>query len=194
MPHQPWKVSDQARENVQICIRCAERRVKGATWKDIAIAEGLDSPMAAKKCIDVGLQLIPSEDVRSVRRMAAMRLDKVIETAFRIVDNPGMRTTVSGKLVLDPATGQPMPDEAIRNAALKTILDADVQYRKLFGADAPKQSVNFLAALSSDELRAIVEQKRAERLAIQREREMHPVIAGALEPAAALNGHSRTDG
>ena len=100
------------------------------------------------------------------RRRAADELDLIRREAWKIIDNPGYATTVTGKLVLvpDPVTGEelPQPDQMARNAALNTLKGVNAEYRKLHGTDAPRQTVSVVASAPLEELQAAVEAMRAE--------------------------------
>ena len=162
----PWKVGPVAEERARVCIRAAELRARSATWKAIADELGLDSPMAAKKCAEVGFGLAPGEDLRMARRRAADELDLIRRELWNVIDNPGYATTVTGKLVLvpDAVTGEekPQPDQMARTAALNALKAVNAEYRKLHGTDAPRQSVSVVASAPLEELQAAVESMRAE--------------------------------
>ena len=169
-----WKISPMSLERAQTCIRAAELRARSASWKDIAAELGLDSPVEARKCADVGYGLAPGEDLRMARRVSAMRLDTIMSGLWKVVDEPGWATTVTGKLVVvtDPVTGKegPIPDQQARISAYRALLDADKEYRKLYGADAPRRSVSIVASV--EEINAEVERVKAEIAEAERQAAM----------------------
>jgi hypothetical protein len=172
----PWLVPPSAEERVRICIRAAELRARAVSYKEIAAELGLESPLAAKKCAETGYGLAPGEDLRMARRRAADELDLIRQEAWKIIDNPGYATTVTGKLVLvpDPETGidKPQPDQMARNAALNTLKGVNAEYRKLHGTDAPRQTVSVVATAPLEELQAAVEHMRAEVAEAERQAAM----------------------
>lgn len=56
-------------EGARLCIRAAELCAAGRAYADIATELGLDSPLEAKRCAEVGFSLAPGEDLR-MRRTA----------------------------------------------------------------------------------------------------------------------------
>jgi hypothetical protein len=172
----PWLVPPSAEERVRLCIRAAELRARSMSYKDIQAELGLESALAAKKCAEVGYGLAPGEDLRMARRRAADELDEIRRELWKVVDNPGMATTVTGKLVLipDPDTGEekPQPDQMARTAALNAIRGVNAEYRKLHGTDAPRQTVSVVATAPLEELQAAVEHMRAEVAEAERQAAM----------------------
>jgi len=170
--------------DVQRCIRAAELRAQHWTFPRIAAELGFSSARAAQDAVRHGLRAVPAEDVREVRRMAADELHKVARSALGIIDDPGPLTSATGKVIVDEETGRPFPDQQARTAALRTLLDVNRELRKLYGADAPKQSVSMFAALSADEIRAMAAQVHSEALSAEREA-VEGTIQGQIEGPAA---------
>ena len=171
----PWKIGPVGEERARICIRAAELRARSVSYRDIAKELGLDSPLAAKKCAETGYGLAPGEDLRMARRRAADELDLIRVEAWKIIDNPGYATTVTGKLVLVPGENgveKPQMDQMARNAALNTLKGVNAEYRKLHGTDAPRQSVSVVATAPLEELQAAVEHMRAEVAEAERQAAM----------------------
>ena len=166
-----WRMSPMAVEKAQTCIRAAEMRARAASFRDIAAELGLSSPAEAKKCAEVGYGLAPGEDLRMARRRAADELDLIRREAWKVIDNPGYATTVTGKLVLvpDPETGEekPQPDQMARIGAIRALTAVNAEYRKLFGTDAPKRSVSLVTSV--EEINAEAERVRAEIAEAQRQ-------------------------
>ena len=161
----PARITPLAAEKARICILAARLRTRRMTFTDIAAELGLSSPAAAKQAVSVGLGLLPSENFAEARREAADELDEMARGAWEVIDNPGLATTVSGKLILDPDTDRAMPDRQAEIAARKLLLEIHKERRKLFGVDAPKQSVTFSGNL--EDLRAEVERKQRELTALE---------------------------
>ena len=163
-PSPAWKISPMSIEKAQTCIRAAELRARSMSFRDIAAELVLSSPAEAKKCAEVGYGLAPGEDLRMARRRAADELDEIRREAWKVVENPGYATTVTGKLVLipDPETGEEKPqlDKQAVIAALNLLKAVNAEYRKLYGTDAPKRSLSVVTSL--EEVNAEIERVRAE--------------------------------
>lgn len=172
MPAKPWQIAESAEEKMRLCLRAADMKARGAPFARIADELGLDSPKDAARCAEKGYSLSPCEDHRTARRNSARRLDMAFEGLFAVIDDPPPMTTVTGKLVLDPETGERLPDKAVVVATWRTIVQTDKEYRQLFGADAPKRSVNFHALGGPEEVEAILEVRKAELAEIRRQREL----------------------
>ena len=161
----PARITPLAAEKARICILAARLRTRRMTFTDIAAELGLSSPAAAKQAVSVGLGLLPSENFAEARREAREELDEMARGAWEVIDNPGLATTVSGKLILDPDTGRAMPDRQAEIAARRLLLEIHKERRKLDGVDAPKQSVSFTGNL--EDLRAEVERRQRELAALE---------------------------
>lgn len=162
----PWALTPLATEQAQVCIRAADLAARGQNFAAIAAELGLASPLEAKKCVIKGYSIAPGEDYRMGRRKAADQLDLLTREFWKIYDNPGYATTVTGKLILvqDPATGEerPLEDTAAKIAALNGLRAVNAEYRKLYGTDAPRQTVSINAASSLDEIHQHIARVRAE--------------------------------
>lgn len=163
-PSPAWKMSPMSIEKAQTCIRAAELRARSMSFRDIAAELVLSSPAEAKKCAEAGYGLAPGEDLRMARRRAADELDEIRREAWKVVENPGWATTVTGKLILipDPETGEEKPqlDRQATIAALNVLKGVNAEYRKLYGADAPKRSISLVTSV--EEVNAEIERVRAE--------------------------------
>lgn len=162
----PWQIAPLAAEKVQVCIRAADMSARGMKYAAIAAELGLPSAIDARKCAERGYSLAPGEDYQMARRKATRELDMVRERLWGIADDPGPATTVSGKpiTVTDPDTGEQvhLPDKQVQIAALNGIRAVNAEYRKLYGTDAPKQTVSVHATAPLEDLQAAVAQMRAE--------------------------------
>ena len=123
------------------------------------------------------------------RRRAADELDLIRGEAWKIIDNPGYATTVTGKLVLVPDRERgknPQMDQMARNAALNTLKGVNAEYRKLHGTDAPRQSVCVVATAPLEELQAAVEHMRAEVAEAERQAAMEAFRPDDDDPGGML--------
>ena len=156
----PGRLTPVAAEKARLCILAARLRTRRMKFTDIATELGLSSPQAAKHAVSVGLGLMPAENFAETRREITEELDELSRETWKRLDNPAPMTTVSGKLVIDPATGQPYPDRQAELGAIRALLDINKARRQVHGVDAPKQSVSFSGTL--EDLRAEVERKQRE--------------------------------
>jgi hypothetical protein len=154
-----------AAEKARLCLLAARLRTRKMKYTDIAVELGFTSAQAAKQAVSVGLGLMPAENFTEARRQASEELDEMARGAWEEIDNPPPMTTVSGKIVINPDTGQPYPDAVVRIQARRLLLDIQKEWRKLHGVDAPKQSVTFSGTL--EDLRAEVEKKQRELAALE---------------------------
>lgn len=185
----PWKIGPVGEERARLCIRAAELRARAVPYADIARELGLNSPLDAKKCAEVGYGLAPGEDLRMARRRAADELDLIRQELWKVIDNPGFATTVTGKLVLVPdETGEekPQPDQAVRTGALNALKGVNAEYRKLHGTDAPRQTVSVVATAPLEELQAAVEKMRAEVAEAERQAAMEAYPPDDDDPGGML--------
>ena len=158
----PWAIAPLAVEQVQICIRAADMSARGASYPQIASDLGLTSAAEARKCAERGYGLAPGEDYQMARRKAATELDMLRRESWKVIDDPGPMTTVSGALILNPETGDVMPDRQVKIAAINSLRAINAEYRKLYGTDAPKLTASVTAHAPLEELQAAVVRLRAE--------------------------------
>jgi predicted transcriptional regulator len=156
----PARLTPAAAEKARLCILAARLRTRRMKFTDIATELGLSSPQAAKQAVSAGLGLMPAENFAETRREITEELDELSRETWKRLDNPAPMTTVSGKLVINPDTGQPYTDRQAEIATIRTLLEINKARRQVHGVDAPKQSVQFSGTL--EDLRAEVERKQRE--------------------------------
>lgn len=144
-------------------------RARSRSYKDIAAELGLNSPLEAKKCAEVGWGLAPGEDLRASRRRAADELDLIRRELWAIIDAKAYKVAANGTVPLDPESGQPLEDPDAKIQALRALTEVNKQYRVLMGTDAPKLSASVVASAPLEEIQAAVERMRAEVAQAERE-------------------------
>jgi hypothetical protein len=174
-------------DRARLCIRAAELRSKGQTYAMIAELLGLDGPMAAKRCAEVGYGLAPGDDLRVGRRRAAEELDMLRRKLWDIADGTYWKVAANGTVPVDPVTGDRLQDMEANVAALRALTEVNKQYRVLMGTDAPKLSASMVATGSLEEIRAQIEATRRELIQAERE-ELPDDIPGDIPalPAAEI--------
>ena len=161
----PARMGPMAQEKARLCMLAARLRTKRMSFRDIAAELNLSSPQAAKQAVSVGLGLMPAENFAETRREIMEELDELARYAWRKLDEPGPMTTVSGKVVINPDTGEPYPDGQLQSQMMRLLLDINKRRATAAGTDAPKQSVTFTGNL--EDLRAEVERRQRELDALE---------------------------
>ncbi len=178
------RMTGMTAEKSRLCIQAAELRAKHVTFAEIARRLHFASPMVAKRAVQTGLTLIPSEDVREVRRLSDQRLDRIARGLLEVIESPGplvsqgkvMRKVV-GYTDGKPIEGDDYPDQMVRVRAYEALLKVDSESRKLHGADAPRRSVT----ITSDMITARIAELKAE-LGIQGSAAALGMLTSEVEP------------
>ena len=145
---------EQARLNAEAVAMRRDRM----SYRQIAAVQGC-SANAAHHRVKLGLAAIPYEAVTDLRQQELLSLDKIEERCLAIVEDPPILVQ-QGRVMLDPITGQPMPDEDAVLRATQTILRIKDARAKLTGAYAPvKSSVTVITEDAVDaEIRRLTEE------------------------------------
>jgi hypothetical protein len=143
------------------------------------------------------LDAIRAPAVEQYRGEMLAKLDALEAGAWDDVRNPGPKVSVTGRVVEDPATGEPLPDAAVRDQARNTVLKAVRTRMDLLGLAAPRKSMSLqvTAELDSENetLQAQIAEAYSEALA-EKERELADLRAQLGEGAgihAADAGRAR---
>jgi hypothetical protein len=88
--------------------------------------------------------------VAEYRAEQLAKLDALEAGAWDDVRDPGPKTSVSGTVIVDKATGESLPDNAVRDAARNTILKAIRLRVDLLGLAAPRKSMSLQATMELD--------------------------------------------
>ncbi len=96
------------------------------------------------------LDAIRAPAVEEYRAETLAKLDALEAGAWDDVRDPGPKVSVTGQVVKDPATGEPLADTSVRDAARNTILKAVRTRMDLLGLAAPKRSMSLQATVELD--------------------------------------------
>jgi len=96
------------------------------------------------------LDAIRAPAVAEYRAEMLAKLDALEAGAWDDVRNPGPRVSVTGKVVEDPQTGEPLPDNAVRDQARNTVLKAVRTRMDLLGLAAPRKSMSLQVTAELD--------------------------------------------
>jgi hypothetical protein len=70
--------------------------------------------------------------------------------AWEDIRNPGPKVAPAGKIVTDPAIGEPLPDTTVPDASRNTILRCMRMRSDLLGLAVPRKSMSLQASLELD--------------------------------------------
>lgn len=147
-------------------------RAQGASVEEIAATLGYANKGTASKAVQRALQAVVRPDVEQLRALQGDELDAIQQECWRIISTPHPKVSASGRIVVDPSTGEPVTDPAPIVAALNTLVRVGERRAKLLGLDGPaKVEIKQMPTLA--ELRGYVEQMRDE-VNLQRARQGLP--------------------
>jgi hypothetical protein len=136
---------------------------------------GIANKGAVGKARRRALDAIRAPAVAEYRAEMLAKLDELEAGAWEQVRAPGPKTSVQGGVIKDPATGDPLPDNTVRDTARNTVLKVVRTRIDLLGLAAPRRSMNLQASVELDSenesLQAQLAEAYSERLAEQ-EREL----------------------
>ncbi len=139
------KSVDTAERDADAC----RLRTTGASYADIAKALGFADAAGALRAVQRGMQSIVAEPARELRAIELARLDLALRHAWEVMTR--VHITVSqGRVVLDPATGEPLRDYGPVLAAIDRVIRIGERRAKLLGLDAPTR----IEAITVDQIEA----------------------------------------
>ena len=111
---------------------------------------GIANRGAVSKARRRALDAIRAPAVAEYRAEMLAKLDALEEGAWQDVRAPGPKTSVTGTVIKDPATGEPLPDRAVVDQARNTILKTVRTRMDLLGLATPKKSMSLQASVELD--------------------------------------------
>jgi hypothetical protein len=145
---------------------------------------GIANRGAVSKARRRALDAIRAPAVAEYRAEMLAKLDALEAGAWDDVRNPGPKTSLTGNVIKDPATGEPLPDRAVVDQARNTILKTVRTRMDLLGLAAPKKSMSLQASVEldseNDQLQAQLAEAYSEALA-EKERELANLRAQLAE-------------
>jgi hypothetical protein len=125
---------------------------QGMSYKDVVDAKvpGMANQGAVSKARRRALDAIKAPAVAEYRAEQLAKLDELERGAWDNVRDPGPKVSVTGRVVESPETGEPLPDNAVRDQARNTILKVIRQRADLLGLAAPRKSMSLQATMELD--------------------------------------------
>lgn len=114
-------------------------QIGGATYQEISDTLGYGGKSNAHRAIKDAIAQIPAEDVRELRRVSSLRLDRLTSEAFAVLERDHVHISQGGKVVRDDG-GQIVLDDGPKLAAIDRIVRVEERRARLFGMDAPTRS------------------------------------------------------
>lgn len=158
--------------DLELQRRALELWSKKLTQPEIGRALGVTAWVAGR-LVQRGLERTGKTEADKRRRQDVEALDHLERMAWAGAANPGYQVALSGRVVMDPVTHQPLVDHEQRRRYMETIIHVHERRAKLIGEDAPAQSKvevsfeGFLAVVErmeaqADELEAAIDVDSAE--------------------------------
>lgn len=136
----------------------------------IAKVLGYQNHSGAQKAVQRALAAIPAPDVEELRALQGEELDMIQIEAWQVVKGTHLKSSNSGKVVLDPTTGEPLHDPAPKVAALGVLLRAADRRARLYGLDAPTKATVDVSMMTAEAAFEVIDAQLA-RLNAEVERE-----------------------
>ena len=163
---------------------------QGLTYQQVVDARlpGIANAGAVSKARRRALDAIRAPAVEEYRAETLAKLDALEEGAWQDVRDPGPKVSVTGAVVRDPATGEPLPDNGVRDQARNTVLKAvrtPDEFARPGGAEAVHEPAGVRRARQRERVAASPARRGARRGAGRegtRAAELRAQLAGAHAP------------
>jgi hypothetical protein len=150
---------------------------QGMSYQQVVDAgvPGMANRGAVSKARRRALDAIRAPAVAEYRAEQLAKLDALERGAWDDERNPGPKVSASGRVVTDPETGEPVPDQAVRDAARNTMLRCIRTRMDLLGLAEPRKSMSLQATMELDSENKSLQAQLAEAYGAalaEREREL----------------------
>jgi hypothetical protein len=124
----------------------------GRSYQDIVAMRlpGIANKGAVGKARRRALDAIRAPAVHEYRAEMLAKLDELESGAWEQIRSPGPKTSVTGRVIEDPETGEPLPDNVVRDTARNTVLKVVRTRMDLLGLAAPRKSMSLQASVELD--------------------------------------------
>ncbi len=135
-------------EDAERDARVLRMLAQGMSYHDVvdAAVPGMANRGAVSKARRRALDRIVAPAVQEYRAEMLAKLDELESGAWQQIRNPGPKTSVTGRVIEDPQTGEPLPDNVVRDTARNTVLKVVRTRMDLLGLAAPRKSMSLLSA------------------------------------------------
>jgi hypothetical protein len=131
------RTPDTAERDAEAC----RLRVQGLTFDAIAKQLGYEHRSSAQRAVERCLAATVAEPAAHLRAVSLQRLDAALAIVWKIME--GRHVAVShGRVVLDPATGEPLVDHGPNLQAIDRVVRLEERRARLLGLDAPVRVEN----------------------------------------------------
>lgn len=127
----------QNAETAQRDADACRLRTRGLSFDQIAEQLGFASRGHAHNAVERALNTVRAEAAIGLLELEAERLDDLTRHAQRILQSRHLVATASGKVAVDPATGEPLRDYGPAIQAINSLRQISESRRKLYGLDKP---------------------------------------------------------
>jgi hypothetical protein len=139
-------------ESAERDARVLRMLAQGLSYQDVVDAglPGIANRGAVSKARKRALDRIVAPAVNEYRAEMLAKLDELEAGAWQQIRDPGPKTSVTGAVTRDPDTGDPLPDNVVRDTARNTVLKVVRTRMDLLGLAAPKRSMSLQATMELD--------------------------------------------
>jgi hypothetical protein len=145
---------------------------------------GIANKGAVAKSRRRALDSIRAPAVAEYRAEMMAKLDELESGAWEQIRNPGPKTSVTGRVIESPETGEPLPDNVVRDTARNTVLKVVRTRMDLLGLAAPRKSMSLQASMELDSENESLQVQLAEAYSValaEKDRELADLRAQLAE-------------
>jgi hypothetical protein len=135
-------------------------RAAGLEWAEVAAAAGYAGPGPAHRAVMRLLDGRTAESVDHLRQVEGAHLDRAQRELWAVVMDPG--PLVSAGKVIYGSDGKPEPNRDVQVNALNALIRLSQRRARIFGMDAPSQTVHLRAEVELDSaIQGLIDQLKA---------------------------------